>query len=106
MVRLVFLVPFLGEKSDWADPNGIALTVATSIPGCEPIWNWTTEAGSSPSNRSPVSIFDEEAKAARTKYPSRLSYTIRIGEPAAFRIGGVRGRCLIIDYQAGTVELT
>jgi len=32
--------------------------------------------------------FDEAVKAARTKYPSRLSHTIRIGHRAAFHIGG------------------
>lgn len=32
--------------------------------------------------------FDEAVKAARTKYPSRLSHTIRIGHSAAFHIGG------------------
>lgn len=31
--------------------------------------------------------FDEAAKSARTKYPSRLSHTIRIGHRAAFHIG-------------------
>ena len=31
--------------------------------------------------------FDEAVKAARTKYPSRLSHTIRIGHSAAFHIG-------------------
>ena len=32
--------------------------------------------------------FDEAVKAARTKYPSRLSHTIRIGHRAAFHMGG------------------
>ena len=31
--------------------------------------------------------FDEAVKSARTKYPSRLSHTIRIGHSAAFHIG-------------------
>lgn len=31
--------------------------------------------------------FDEAVKSARTKYPSRLSHTIRIGHRAAFHIG-------------------
>ncbi len=31
--------------------------------------------------------FDKAVKAARMKYPSRLSYTIRIGHVAAFHIG-------------------
>jgi len=35
--------------------------------------------------------FDEAVKAARTKYPSRLSHTIRIGQRAAFHIGGLKG---------------
>lgn len=34
--------------------------------------------------------FDEAVKHARTKYPSRLSHTIRIGHRAAFHIGGVQ----------------
>ena len=33
--------------------------------------------------------FDEAVKAARTKYPSRLSHNIRIGHRAAFYIGGL-----------------
>ena len=33
--------------------------------------------------------FDEAVKAARTKYPTRLSHTIRIGHRAAFHIGGL-----------------
>jgi hypothetical protein len=33
--------------------------------------------------------FDEAVKSARTKYPSRLSHTIRIGHGAAFHIGGL-----------------
>ena len=32
--------------------------------------------------------FDEAVKSARTKYPSRLSHTIRIGHRAAFHMGG------------------
>lgn len=31
--------------------------------------------------------FDEAVKSAMTKYPSRLSHTIRIGHRAAFHIG-------------------
>ena len=31
--------------------------------------------------------FDEAVKSARTKYPSRLSHTIRIGHRAAFHLG-------------------
>ena len=31
--------------------------------------------------------FDEAVKSARTKYPSRLSHTIRIGHRTAFHIG-------------------
>ncbi len=31
--------------------------------------------------------FDQAVKLARTKYPSRLSHTIRIGHRAAFHIG-------------------
>ena len=34
--------------------------------------------------------FDEAVKSARTKYPSRLSHTIRIGHRAAFHLGGVQ----------------
>ncbi len=34
--------------------------------------------------------FDSAVKAARTKYPTRLSYTIRIGHDAAFHIGVVQ----------------
>jgi hypothetical protein len=34
--------------------------------------------------------FDEAVAAARTKYPSRLSHTIRIGHRAAFNIGGLK----------------
>lgn len=33
--------------------------------------------------------FDEAVKSARTKYPSRLSHTIRIGHQAAFHLGGL-----------------
>jgi len=31
--------------------------------------------------------FDEAVRAARTKHPSRLSHTIRIGHRAAFHLG-------------------
>lgn len=31
--------------------------------------------------------FDDAVKAARSKYPSRLSHTMRIGHEAAFHIG-------------------
>lgn len=31
--------------------------------------------------------FDEAVKSARTKYPTRLSHTIRIGHRTAFHIG-------------------
>ncbi len=31
--------------------------------------------------------FDEAVNSARTKYPSRLSHTIKIGHSAAFHIG-------------------
>lgn len=34
--------------------------------------------------------FDDAVKAARTKFPSRLSHTIRIGHRAAFHIGGMQ----------------
>jgi hypothetical protein len=34
--------------------------------------------------------FDEAVRAARAKYPSRLSHTIRIGHRAAFHMGGMR----------------
>jgi hypothetical protein len=33
--------------------------------------------------------FDEAVKSAWTKYPSRLTYTLRIGHRAAFHIGGM-----------------
>jgi hypothetical protein len=33
--------------------------------------------------------FDEAVKSARTKYPSRLSHTVRIGHRAAFHIWGL-----------------
>lgn len=33
--------------------------------------------------------FDEAVQAARTKYPSRLSHTIRIGHRAALHLGGL-----------------
>jgi hypothetical protein len=34
--------------------------------------------------------FDEAVKSAKTKYPSRLSHTIRIGHRAAFHLGGLQ----------------
>jgi hypothetical protein len=34
--------------------------------------------------------FDEAVKSARTKHPSRLSHTIKIGHRAAFHIGGAQ----------------
>ncbi len=34
--------------------------------------------------------FDEAVKLARAKYPSRLSYTLRIGHCAAFHLGGMQ----------------
>ena len=34
--------------------------------------------------------FDEAVKSARTKYPSRISHTIKIGHGAAFHIGGAQ----------------
>ena len=34
--------------------------------------------------------FDEAVRSAKTKYPSRLSHTIRIGHRAAFHIGGMQ----------------
>jgi hypothetical protein len=34
--------------------------------------------------------FDGAVNAARTKYPSRLTHTIRIGHRAAFHIGGIQ----------------
>jgi hypothetical protein len=34
--------------------------------------------------------FDEAVKLASTKYPSRLSHTIRIGHQAAFHLGELR----------------
>jgi len=36
------------------------------------------------------STFDEAVKSARTKYPTRLSHTIRIGHRAAFHLGGLQ----------------
>jgi hypothetical protein len=36
--------------------------------------------------------FDEAVKSARTKYPTRLSHTIRIGHDAAFRFAFPLGR--------------
>jgi hypothetical protein len=33
--------------------------------------------------------FDEAVNSARARYPSRLSYTIRIGHRAAFYLGGM-----------------
>jgi hypothetical protein len=35
--------------------------------------------------------FDAAVKAARAKYPSRLSHTLRIGHRAAFHLGGAQG---------------
>lgn len=32
--------------------------------------------------------FDEAVRSARTKHPCRLSHTIRIGQRAAFHLGG------------------
>jgi hypothetical protein len=40
--------------------------------------------------------FDDAVRAARTKHPTRLTHTIRIGHRAAFHIGVVQrdaGRC-------------
>lgn len=34
--------------------------------------------------------FDEAVKAARAKYPARLTHTIRIGHRAAFHLGGLQ----------------
>jgi hypothetical protein len=34
--------------------------------------------------------FDEAVQSAWTKYPSRLSHTLRIGHRAAFHIGGLQ----------------
>ena len=34
--------------------------------------------------------FDEAVKSSKTKYPSRLSHTIRIGHRTAFHIGGTQ----------------
>ena len=34
--------------------------------------------------------FDEAVKLARSKYPSKLSHTIRIGHATAFHIGVIR----------------
>jgi len=34
--------------------------------------------------------FDEAVKAARARYPSRLSHTIRIGHRAAFHLGSTQ----------------
>lgn len=34
--------------------------------------------------------FDEAVKLARSKYPTRLSHTIKIGHRAAFHIGGLQ----------------
>ncbi len=34
--------------------------------------------------------FDAAVMSARTKYPSRLSYTLRIGQRAAFSMGGLQ----------------
>ena len=33
--------------------------------------------------------FDQAAKSARTKYPTRLPHTIHIGHRAAFHLGGL-----------------
>jgi len=33
--------------------------------------------------------FDEAVKSARTKYPSRLSHTMRVGHRAGFHMGGL-----------------
>jgi hypothetical protein len=33
--------------------------------------------------------FDEAVQAARTKFPTRLSHTIKIGHRAAFHLGGL-----------------
>jgi hypothetical protein len=33
--------------------------------------------------------FDEAVKSARTKYPARLSHTIRVGHRAAYHVGGL-----------------
>ncbi len=37
--------------------------------------------------------FDEAVKSASTKYPSRLSHTIRVGHRAAFHMGGLCQSC-------------
>jgi hypothetical protein len=34
--------------------------------------------------------FDDAVKSARTKYPSRLCHTLRIGHRAAFHLGGLQ----------------
>ena len=34
--------------------------------------------------------FDEAVKLARTKHPTRLSHTIRVGHRAAFHMGGLQ----------------
>ncbi len=34
--------------------------------------------------------FDEAVKLARSKYPSKLSHTIRVGHDAAFHLGELR----------------
>jgi hypothetical protein len=34
--------------------------------------------------------FDEAVKSARTKYPARLSHTIKIGHAAAFQVGAMQ----------------
>ncbi len=34
--------------------------------------------------------FDEAVKLARSKYPSKLSHTIRVGHTAAFHLGEMR----------------
>ena len=46
--------------------------------------------------------FDEPVKAARTKHPSRLSRTIRIGQRAAFHMGACTGERVRGRSAAGT----
>lgn len=51
--------------------------------------------------------FDEAVKSARSKYPSKLSHTIRVGHAAAFHIGGCacdricRREVTRVDFRAG-----
>ena len=49
--------------------------------------------------------FDEAVKHARTKYPFRLSHTIRIGHRAAFKLAGlqqqVRGSGAVLAREIG-----